>query len=408
MSVFASRIQGSIFLKRNILLFFLIQVFGFGGFGLRGTILPLLVYQQTGSASDLGFVAAAQFLASALFGVFGGTLSDHFDRRTYLRFANLARTLIFISFALLSAIGKLSFFEIAIGLVLMGMTSTASTEFACLAYLLPENKRGGGAAVFANGDNIAQILGAALGGVLFSSIGASMSIAVVAATYGVTLICSFLIGSLGPDNSKVPATPSVLWNEFCEGLRFMTKSGTVSHALYLGIIFGAVNGSFAVLAVPYAKKMLHASAQETGWLFAAGAIGAIIGMAIAARVGDRITYRRELISVVVTFIASIILLTLVRDHVTEGLIAWAMAVGSISCGSVLIRMWQMRLIPSSIGGRVIGNAGVIGSLLLVGTTTAAGALTQYSGVSVALYAEAIIAILGISVLFLFTKHINYR
>ena len=366
---------------RDIGWFFLIQIFGFGAFGLRSTILPLYVYHQTGSATALGAVAAIQYLASAIFGLFGGLISDHFDRRAYLRLANAARVVIFGSFALLAAMQHLTLPIIYVGLVLMGMTSTASTEFAAMTYLLPAERRGKGAALIANGDNLAQILGYAAGGALFGLIGGAASISAVAACYAVTMVCSLPIRHLGPDARKARLTAAHAISEFGAGIRFIVSSRIVLGVMSISVVAGGLCGGVSALLIPYLTDVFHASAVTIGAFGAAGAIGTIVGMMLAGRTGDRESYGRPLVTASILLVAALAGLVLVHAGEAFTLVCWSLAMAAFSAQSVLCRMWQVRTIPSEIGGRVMGNVGVLASLAMMGSTWACGSVAQAAGVS---------------------------
>ncbi|TMD59614.1 MAG: hypothetical protein E6I93_00090, partial [Chloroflexi bacterium] len=69
--------------------------------------LPLLVYQMTGSAINLGISGAANFLPYLLFGLVLGAWTDRIDRKRMMIFTDIARTLIVATIPLLAVLGSL-------------------------------------------------------------------------------------------------------------------------------------------------------------------------------------------------------------------------------------------------------------------------------------------------------------
>ena len=70
--------------------------------------LPLLIYDLTGSAVNLGLAAAAQILPYLLFGLVIGAWVDRVDRKRLMIAADIARALVIATIPLLAWLDALS------------------------------------------------------------------------------------------------------------------------------------------------------------------------------------------------------------------------------------------------------------------------------------------------------------
>jgi len=70
--------------------------------------LPLLVFQLTGSALDLGLVMAFEFLPYLLFGLLLGAWVDRVNRRRMMILVDLARAVVVASIPFLAGLGLLT------------------------------------------------------------------------------------------------------------------------------------------------------------------------------------------------------------------------------------------------------------------------------------------------------------
>src|SRR5215204_4688819 len=71
-------------------------------------LLPLLVFKLTGSALNLAFITAAEYVPYLLFGLIIGAWVDRVDRKRLMIFTDITQSLIICSVPLLAALGLLS------------------------------------------------------------------------------------------------------------------------------------------------------------------------------------------------------------------------------------------------------------------------------------------------------------
>ena len=130
--------------------------------------LPLLVYQMTGSAINLGISGAANFLPYLLFGLVLGAWTDRIDRKRMMIFTDIARALIVATIPLLAVLGALPVWWLyVVGFIHSTLTICFEAgEFAAIPSLVNQDDL-----VTANGRiqasySAAQIIGPLLAGLL--------------------------------------------------------------------------------------------------------------------------------------------------------------------------------------------------------------------------------------------------
>ncbi|MBV8530633.1 MAG: MFS transporter, partial [Candidatus Eremiobacteraeota bacterium] len=89
----------SLFSSRDFRLFYAGQATSYLGDGLRTIAVPLLVFQMTGSAFNLGGTYATEVFTFGLFSLVGGSLADRLDRRRLMIACDVVRFAILAAFA---------------------------------------------------------------------------------------------------------------------------------------------------------------------------------------------------------------------------------------------------------------------------------------------------------------------
>jgi MFS family permease len=164
-----------------------------GAFGtaLTAVAMPVLVIDTLGASTfEVGIVNAARFVPYALLGLLAGVYVDRWRRQPVLVWASLGRA---VSLALIPAcwiVGVLHLWVLVVLLLLFGAFSVFG--FAVKQSLLPQiAERRALRAANARLDQaeaVAQTAGPTIGGLLVSSIGAPLTIAVDAVTYVVDAV----------------------------------------------------------------------------------------------------------------------------------------------------------------------------------------------------------------------------
>ena len=183
---------------------------------------PLLVYELTGSALNLGLTTAVAFVPYLLFGLPLGAWVDRVDRRRLMIATDLLRAVIIGSIPLLSALDVLAIWHVYAAAFLASTLGIAfdAAQFAAIPSLV-----GTGDLVTANGRiqasySAAGVLGPPIAGFLVTRTTAEFTLTVDAVSFVVSAVSILLIRRTF--NGAEPAGQrSSIRRDIVEGLRYV-------------------------------------------------------------------------------------------------------------------------------------------------------------------------------------------
>ena len=248
------------------------------------------VYQATHSALDLGYTGLALFLPGLLFMLPAGHAADRYDRRQVVLVCyslQVVCTGALLWFAL-HRVGSILPIYAVLFVIGTGRAFSSPASSALLPHLVPErnfvNAVTWGATIF----QLANVVGPALGGILFTLplAGAASRFAGAPVVYLATLatLIGFLIlvGSLSVRPGRMEkrgfSAQTVL-----AGLRYVVRNKIVLGSISLDLFAVLLGGAVALMPI-FAVDVLHAGARGLGLLRATPAIGALtISLTLAWR-----------------------------------------------------------------------------------------------------------------------------
>jgi len=147
------------------------------------------------------------------------------------------------------------------------------------------------------GENIARILGPALGGALLAAVGLSAVALIDVGSYLIGADLIFLIQTRTSTSGKsmiAEAERSIrmewvdFWREWIARLRLVSQRRPLSNAfLTFGVAFVG-DSILGVLLVVFVQDVVGAGARQFGWILTARGIGGVLGGLVVARFGSRI------------------------------------------------------------------------------------------------------------------------
>jgi len=299
----------------------------------------------------LSIVGIGMALPTVLFLLVGGIVSDRYDRRRVMMWADGVRALAVGLLAALVITDSLHFWELVVVVAIYGSGTAFFTPAfeAVVPDLLPVDDLPAANSLDQFVRPMAlRLAGPLLGGALVA-VSAGLAFAVDAASFGASLLAVAAIRPRPParDETNASATAAVK-----EGLRFIRRRvwlwGTLASAAIAYLVF---LGPTEVLLPYVVKNELGASASTLGLVFAAGGVGAV-GSAIW--MGSRGHPRRD-----VTFIYSTwTLATLAVAGYGLATAAWQLMVACLvfnaleTAGTIVWATLKQRHVPSSMLGRV--------------------------------------------------------
>ncbi|MFB9990514.1 MFS transporter [Deinococcus oregonensis] len=339
------------------------------GNGLLSTALPAQVYLETRSVPAATLMFLAGTLPRVLLGSLGGVLADRWPRREVLLVCNVLAALALLP--LLIGGGDLPpLWAVLLSSVLLSLVTLPAgpAEGALLPTLVPESQLARANALNALNNNLARLIGPALGGVLLVTLGLRAVVLVDLLTFVVAAL--LLLG--------VPHTPAALGAAqermsaaFRAGLQTVREVPALRLLVGLAGLAALGEGIFGTLIAPFVAEVMGGDARIYGLLLSAQAIGGLVGGALVARFAAHL-------NPAALFIAGgiglglgdlvVFLLPLLTPAPWPPLLAMALVgVPAASSGAGWMTLVQ-RLTPEAALGRVFGLAGhLMAAGVLLGT-----------------------------------------
>jgi len=316
------------------------------------------VYQITHSALDLGYTGLALFLPGLLFLLPSGHVADRFDRRRVIMICYTLQMLCTSLLFWFSFTGLHRVLPIYVVLFLIGsgrsFSGPAST--AMVPQLVPKdhfvNAVTWGATIF----QFANILGPAVGGLLFTFPMAALGLgrlngASIVFLFTLITLAGFLIliGQLsirpGRMEKKATSIETIL-----AGVHYVWNTKLLLGSISLDLFVVLLGGAVALMPI-FADSVLHTGPRGLGLLRAAPAVGA---MAVSVWLSFHPTRRRagtRMFICVGIFGAATVLFGLSRNLIFS--LATLVVIGGSDMVSVVIRSSLLQLAtPPEMRGRV--------------------------------------------------------
>jgi MFS family permease len=247
-------------------------------------MVPLLVLlpKLTGSGVLGALVLAADTGIVALLLPFTGTVADRFDRRKIMTAANLATLVgVLLLFGVRTA-GTAWLAPVAIATVAVGKAFYSPAAQAALPNVLEPEELAAGNAVAGSAWGTMTVVGASLGGLLSTRLGAYACFAVAAAALlGAAILASTIRRPLqAPRDGAVPGQRT--WHAIGEALRYIGQRPRVLALVTVKSAVGLGNGVLTVF--PLLAGVYGVGAIGAGLLFAVRGAGALVGPMLTRRV----------------------------------------------------------------------------------------------------------------------------
>ncbi len=336
--------------------FFAAHAISVTGTALTTVVLPIAVYQRTGSAGLTALLTALQTVPYLVFGLFAGAIADRHDRRRIMLTADLSAAIVVASVPIADAFGVLTtphLVIVAAGLATCFVWFDAA-NFGAIPALVGRDRVVRASSAMWTFDSVALIVGPAVGALIATTATPSIALAIDAVSY---LGSAFLIRSVNRPMSVLAARLSAgtvtLGQTIAEGIRYLW-SQRVLRALTLAgfgnsLSFGALLG----LTVPYAVRQLRLTDHDPriGVLVAFGAVGALTAALTLPRIAGGQSPPR--ITTYGLFGGAVLMLVLAFTRsFALALPVWLFWQGSVELAILTMMTYRQKTVPDELMSRV--------------------------------------------------------
>ena len=257
------------------------------GSAVTGVVLPLVVYQITGSAAPTGALFAFRVVPYLLFGLVAGPIADRGNRRRLIIGGNLIEGTLVATIPIADLLGVLTIAQIYVVALLAATAfvfSDAAVFGAVPALVEPERLPAANGAL-SSLSSWGEIAGPVIAGLLAASIGATNAIWIDAASFFIAAAVLSSIRSTFRESGAKPEPTASLRSAVARAIRFIRGERTVATLLIIGFGNSFAFGTVLGLLVPYAVEELGVGADDTriGLFYGALGVGSLIAGLIFAR-----------------------------------------------------------------------------------------------------------------------------
>lgn len=314
--------------------------------------LVVYVYDRTHSASWVAAASLGRFIPALLFSSYAGIIAERFERRAVMITSDVLCCAWMVGMAVAMAASAPALVVIAFA----ALTSTTSIVYpSATSAVIPQvvDERDLAAANGINGgiDQLAILVGPALGGLLLLGLSPATVVSVNAATFAVSaLLIMRLRARSVPSDVTRDGGPL---GQLAAGFRAITTSSTAAVLVGFSVLASFIYGTDTVLFVVMSQEKLGTGATGYGYLLTGVGVGGLIGSALV----NRLASSARLGLVITLGMAVYCLPTAILVFVHSPEIAFALQVvrgGGTLVVDVLAMTALQRSLPSDMIARVFG------------------------------------------------------
>lgn len=400
----------AVFRNRNFSLLWAAGLVSLMGNWMLFVALPFHVYDLTGSALATSGLLMAMILPGLLFSSVAGVFVDRWDRRRTMILVSLLQALVIPALLLVQSadmvwlVYVVAFVEASLGRFFSPAESALLPNLVDEELLVPANS------LNALNDNLARIIGPAIGGVLLGVTGFASVIIFDAVSYVVAALLILLIAApalkqgFGPldrlsqrgaaeSTAKLREKFVDVWRELVEGLRLVARSRVLTATFIVAGVALLGDAILSAILVVFVKDDMGLTAVEFGWMMTARGLGGLIGALIIAQFGRKLS-TSTLVTGGLIFSGVVILLMVSFPDLY-------VALALLVLGGPLFMAWIVSLhtifqqgTEDEYRGRIFGTFGTISALLMVFGAALGGGAADLLGGTVLITAAAVVTIIA--------------
>ena len=371
-----------------------------------GLALAWWVLQETNSSVVMGFFLLVSALPAILFGLFGGALTDRFNRKTLLIVTDAVRGLLTLFITVLAFFNLLAVWQV----YLIGFCLSLTTAFfepaiqAIIPDVVPAERlpRANGLSQSVGG--VCTVVGPLLGALTVSLFGITVVFFANSLSYIISALLSrFII--INQTESKPIQKPNML-SDIKEGMLFIKGKRQITLVLKIIAFAHLFMGCLSVM-LPFLAKQLNGNVlNNLGFLEMMLGAGLIVGSLLMALNKKNLSTARPLLYIMMSLGAGFILISILQILSVKTVYAYLLVLiavgGCIACASVLWQSLLQRNIKTEMAGRVFGVSTLIANTSLPLANAVFGVLLSVTSITV-LTAVCGVGLILVCIIFSFQK-----
>lgn len=266
---------------RNYRLYFIGQAISLVGTWMQMIAQDWLVLKLTNSGTQLGAVAAVQFLPILILGPWGGVIADRYKKIRLLFFTQFASGILALILGILVVTNSVQLWMIYVLAATLGLVTVIDNPVrqTFVPEMVGKDQLANAVGLNSTEISVARALGPVVGGSIIALVGLGACFLLNAASYIAVLVVLFMMRQ-----SELKVGPKIRRKkgQLKEGLAYVNASPVLKNTLLMMAIIGTLSYEFSVSLPLLAKFTFTGNAATYGLLVAATGFGSIIGGLLAA------------------------------------------------------------------------------------------------------------------------------
>ncbi|MFZ1286240.1 MAG: MFS transporter [Candidatus Phosphoribacter sp.] len=354
--------------------------------------LPWQLYHLTGSNLAVGLLGAVELVPLVVFGLWGGALADHVDRRLMLVGTGIAQAVLtaaLMANAMLAAPQAWVIYVVGALLSAAGALQRPSRE-ALIPRTVRHDELPAAVSLTSLGMQIGMLAGPALGGILVETVGA-------ATAYGIDVVglvvATALFARLKPyPPAGVGTAPSLA--SIVEGARYAVSRRDLLGTYVVDIV--AMFMAMPTVLFPALAADVLGSPQTLGLLYTAGTLGSLLVTATSGWTSRVSRHGRAVVVSAVVWGAAVACAG-PSDNVAVVVACLAVAGGADTVSAIFRGIIWHQTIPDEMRGRLAGIEMLSYSVGPLGGQVRAGLVADRWSVRASITSGGILCVVGVVV-----------
>jgi len=341
--------RNTLWRNRDYMLLWSGQAVSLTGTVISQTAFPLLVWDLTHSAAQVGLVGGLGTIPYVFLSLLAGALVDRWDRKRVMILCDAGRALNLVSVLAALMLGHLTVIQLCVNALVEGtfFVFFNLSEVACLPRVVAKEQLPAATAQNESTQGITSLLGPLLGGVLYG-LRQGLPFLADGVSYVVS-VCSLLFIRTKFQQERTQERRK-LYIEIKEGLVWLWRQPLIRYMAFLTGGLNLVNAGFIPILVVLVKQQ-HGSSLIYGVILTIGGVGGIAGALLGTPIQKRFRFGTVIISTV--WVGALLwpLYAIAPNPIILGVIA-ALSFINGPVYNVVQFSYRLALIPDELQGRV--------------------------------------------------------
>ena len=298
--------------------FWISLIFLMAGINMQHLARGQLAWDLTHDAFLVALVGAGFAPPILIFGLFGGSLADRWNRRRMIQYAQLVVSLVAL-FVAISIVMKFVTIWVLFGAALtqgLCWSFMMPARQAIIPQLVPDGELTNAVALNASGMALMTLSGPAIGGLAYWWIGPEATYFLMSGLMFVAFLMMTRVRVARPDAAAPGRRRENVFNSVLDGIRYSARNKTILVLLLLTLATTMTSQSFRSLMPAQVDLVFGGDAKELGILMSTIGVGALIGSLFIAGLTENV--KRGVVLLVAGALSAVAIL--VSTYVTVFLI----------------------------------------------------------------------------------------